>query len=81
MRMVLADIKGGDGVISKDTVAGGYGSRLRPSSRVTRIIARLKRGLHDLPSVHLAHAAALDVRVDRRPVRHEERLMDRLVSC
>ena len=28
MRIVLADLKGGDGFISKDTVAGGYGSRL-----------------------------------------------------
>ncbi|MEP6594282.1 MAG: hypothetical protein ABJC51_11345 [Acidobacteriota bacterium] len=45
MRIVLADIKGGDGFISKDTVAGGYGSRLRPFSRVTRIIARLKRAM------------------------------------
>ncbi len=59
MRIVLADIKGGDGFTSKDTVAGGYGSRLRPFSRVTRVIARLKQGFHDLPSVHLAYAAAL----------------------
>ena len=35
MRIVLADLKGGDGFISKDTVAGGYGSRLRPFSKVT----------------------------------------------
>ena len=30
MRIVLTDIKGGDGFTSKDTVVGGYGSRLRP---------------------------------------------------
>jgi hypothetical protein len=59
MRIVLADIKGGDGFISKDTVAGGYGSRLRPFSRVTQIIAALKRRFHDLPSVHLAYLAAM----------------------
>lgn len=59
MRIVLADLKGGDGFISKDTVAGGYGSRLRPFSKVTSVIARLKRGFHDLPSVHLGYAAAL----------------------
>jgi anaerobic magnesium-protoporphyrin IX monomethyl ester cyclase len=59
MRIVLADIKGGDGFISKDTVAGGYGSRLRPFSRVTEIVAGIKRRLHDIPSVHLAYAAAL----------------------
>jgi radical SAM superfamily enzyme YgiQ (UPF0313 family) len=59
MRIVLADIKGGDGFISKDTVAGGYGSRLRPFSRVTGVVAGIKRRLHDMPSVHLAYAAAL----------------------
>jgi anaerobic magnesium-protoporphyrin IX monomethyl ester cyclase len=59
MRIVLADLKGGEGFISKDTVAGGYGSRLRPFSKVTSVIAGLKRGFHDLPSVHLAYAAAL----------------------
>lgn len=59
MRIVLADIRGGEDVISKDTVVGGYGSRLRPFSRVTRVVARMKGALHDLPSVHLAYAAAL----------------------
>jgi len=59
MRIVLADISGGDGFVSKDTVAGGYGSRLRPFSRVTRVMATLKRGFHSMPSVHLAYAAAL----------------------
>jgi radical SAM superfamily enzyme YgiQ (UPF0313 family) len=59
MQIVLADLKGGDGFISKDTVAGGYGSRLRPFSRVTAVIARMKRGFHDLPSVHLAYTAAI----------------------
>jgi radical SAM superfamily enzyme YgiQ (UPF0313 family) len=59
MRIVLADIRGGDGFVSKDTVAGGYGSRLRPFSKVTRLVATVKRRFHDLPSVHLAYAAAL----------------------
>ncbi len=62
MRVVLADIKGGDDVISKDTVVGGYGSRLRPFSRVTHVVARTKSALHELPSVHLAYAAALAAR-------------------
>ena len=35
MRIVLADLKAADGFVSKDTVAGGYGSRLRPFSKVT----------------------------------------------
>lgn len=59
MRIVLADVRGGDGFVSKDTVAGGYGSRLRPFSKVTRVIASLKRRFHDLPSVHLAYVGAL----------------------
>ena len=59
MRIVLADPRGGSGFVSKDTVAGGYGSRLQPFSRVTAIVAGLKRHFHDLPSVHLAYAAAL----------------------
>src|SRR3954468_24783091 len=62
MRIVLADLKGGDGFISKDTVAGGYGSRLRPFSKVTRLVAGVKRRFHDLPSVHLAYVAALGSR-------------------
>ena len=62
MRIVLADIKGGDGFISKDTVVGGYGSRLKPFSKVTRVMARLKSGFHEMPSVHLAYIAALAAR-------------------
>ena len=59
MRIVLADVKGGDGFVSKDTVAGGYGSRLRPFSRVTAVICRMKRRFHDLQSIHLAYLAAI----------------------
>src|SRR6476660_8145806 len=59
MRVVLADVKGGEGFVSKDTVAGGYGSRLRPFSKVTRIYSSLKRRFHDVPSVHLAYLAAI----------------------
>src|SRR5262249_41755153 len=42
MRVVVADIEGTEGLTSKDTVVGGYGSCLRPFSRVTRVIAGLK---------------------------------------
>jgi radical SAM superfamily enzyme YgiQ (UPF0313 family) len=59
MRVVLADIESPEGFTTKDTVAGGYGSRLRPFSKVTRVIAGVKSALHRLPSVHLAYAAAL----------------------
>jgi radical SAM superfamily enzyme YgiQ (UPF0313 family) len=48
--------------VSKDTVAGGYGSRFRSFSRVTRIIYEVKRRLNALPSVQLGYIAALCAR-------------------
>src|SRR4029453_15307966 len=59
MRLVLADIESTEGLTSKDSVVGGYGSRLRPFSRVTRVIAGFKGAFLKLPSVHLAYAAAV----------------------
>jgi radical SAM superfamily enzyme YgiQ (UPF0313 family) len=59
MRVVLADLKSDRGFVSKDTVVGGYGSRLNPFSRVTSVIAYLKEQFHDVPSVHMAYAAAI----------------------
>ena len=53
MRIVLADLASTDGFVSKDTVVGGYGSRLRPFSRITTIICSMKRRLHAIPSVQL----------------------------
>ncbi len=68
MRIALADVKAADGFVSKDTVAGGYGSRLRPFSRVTSVICAFKQRLHDLPSVQLAYAAALATRAGHEVV-------------
>jgi radical SAM superfamily enzyme YgiQ (UPF0313 family) len=76
MRIVLADIKGGDGFISKDTVVGGYGSRLKPFTKVTGIIAHLKGGFHEMPSVHLAYAAALASRAGHDVVGSTGELVD-----
>ncbi len=59
MRVVLADIESKRGFVSKDTVVGGYGSRLDPFSRVTSVIAYLKKQYHDVPSVHMAYLAAI----------------------
>jgi len=59
MRVVLADLASDRGFVSKDTVVGGYGSRLDPFSRVTRIIASVKKQFHDVPSIHMAYAAAI----------------------
>src|SRR5690242_14133060 len=59
MRVVLADLKSDRGFTSKDTVVGGYGSRLDPFTRVTAVIAYCKQQFHDVPSVHMAYIAAL----------------------
>ena len=59
MRVVLADLKSDRGFVSKDTVVGGYGSRLDPFSRVTSVISYLKKQFHDVPSVHMAYIAAI----------------------
>ncbi len=59
MRVVLADLKSYRGFVSKDTVVGGYGSRLDPFSRVTTVMAYLKKKFHDVPSVHMAYIAAI----------------------
>jgi anaerobic magnesium-protoporphyrin IX monomethyl ester cyclase len=59
MRVVLADLKSTRGFVSKDTVVGGYGSRLDPFSRVTAVMAFLKKRFHDVPSVHMAYIAAI----------------------
>ncbi len=59
MRVVLADLKSDRGFVSKDTVVGGYGSRLDPFSRVTAVITYVKRQFHDVPSVHMAYVAAI----------------------
>src|SRR5258708_19990369 len=59
MRVVLADLKSYRGFVSKDTVVGGYGSRLDPFTRVTTVMAYLKKKFHDVPSVHMAYIAAI----------------------
>src|SRR3979490_2429268 len=59
MRVVLADLKGTNGFVSKDTVAGGYGSRLRPFSKTAALVCMVKRRLHAPPSVQMAYLAAL----------------------
>ena len=59
MRVVLADLKGTNGFVSKDTVAGGYGSRLRPFSRVAAIYSGVKRRIHAPTSVQMAYLAAI----------------------
>jgi radical SAM superfamily enzyme YgiQ (UPF0313 family) len=52
-------LKGRDGFVSKDTVAGGYGSRFKAFSRTTAWVHRFKSQYHYTPSVHLAYIAAI----------------------
>ena len=59
MRIVVADVASADGFVSKDTIVGGYGSRLRPFCKVTELMAAVKRRMHVLPSVQLGYIAAL----------------------
>src|SRR5882672_6287028 len=59
MRVLLADLASTRGFVSKDTVVGGYGSRLDPVSRVPTVMAYLKKKFHDVTSVHLAYIAAI----------------------
>jgi radical SAM superfamily enzyme YgiQ (UPF0313 family) len=62
MRVVLADLRGVDGFVNKDRVAGGYGNRLRPFSSTTRILVRFKRRAANYPSVQMAYLAAICAR-------------------
>jgi radical SAM superfamily enzyme YgiQ (UPF0313 family) len=52
-------LKGIGGLVTKDTVAGGYGSRLVPFSKVSRVVHYLKRRYINLPSVQMAYLAAI----------------------
>src|ERR1700751_5639500 len=59
MRVVLADLKSDRGFVSKDTVVGGYGSRLGPFTRGPFGIAHCQKKFNDVPSVHMAYLAAI----------------------
>src|SRR6516165_7040264 len=76
MRVVLADLKSDRGFVSKDTVVGGYGSRLEPFSRVTSVISYVKKQFHDVPSVHMAYVAAILARAGHEVKWTRGELMD-----
>jgi anaerobic magnesium-protoporphyrin IX monomethyl ester cyclase len=59
MRVILADLRASEGLVAKDTVAGGYGSRFVPFSRVTRVYCYFKRNRLDLPSIQMGYLAAI----------------------
>lgn len=59
MRIILADLKGHDGFVAKDTIAGGYGSRFRGSSWTTRLMERMLKVYNNVPSIQLGYLAAI----------------------
>jgi len=59
MRVVIADLKGRRGFVNKDTVVGGYGSRLEAFSRTTWWIERARRLFQNVPSIHSGYLAAI----------------------
>ncbi len=62
MRVILADLQGSQGLVAKDTVVGGYGSRMMPFSQVTRIYCHYKKRRLDLPSIQMGYLAAVFAR-------------------
>ena len=57
--IVLADLKAKSGFVNKDTVAGGYGSRFRADSVMTRVAMNLRRIFQNLPSIQIGYLAAI----------------------
>lgn len=57
--VVLADLRGRGGMVNKDTVAGGYGSRFRADSIWTRIAKNVRSVFLNLPSIHVGYLAAI----------------------
>ena len=57
--VVLADLRGQNGFVNKDTVAGGYGSRFRGDSFVTRLGVHLRGIFQNVPSIHVGYLASI----------------------
>ena len=57
--IVLADLKVKGGFVNKDTVAGGYGSRFRADSVMTRVAKNIRRVFQNLPSIQIGYLAAI----------------------
>jgi len=57
--VIIADLRGKRGSVSKDTVAGGYGSRFRGDSVVTRFAKNVRRVFLNVPSIHVGYLAAI----------------------
>jgi anaerobic magnesium-protoporphyrin IX monomethyl ester cyclase len=60
--IVLADLRAKGGSVTKDTVAGGYGSRFRGDSVTTRFAKNIRRVFLNLPSIQIGYLAAIFAR-------------------
>ena len=57
--IILADLRGKNGFVNKDTVAGGYGSRFRGDSFTTRLGEHVRGVFQNVPSIHVGYLAAI----------------------
>ncbi len=75
--VIIADLRAREGSVSKDTVAGGYGSRFIGDSVATRFLENVRRVFLNIPSIHTGYLAAIFARAghevivtqDDRPVK------------
>ena len=65
---ILADLKAEGGFVNKDTVAGGYGSRFRADSLMTRVAKNIRSIFQNLPSIQLGYVAAILARAGHKVV-------------
>ena len=57
--IILADLRAKGGIVDKDTVAGGYGSRFDGKSRTMRFVKNIRRVFINVPSIQIGYLAAI----------------------
>ncbi len=67
-QIILADLRGRDGYVNKDTVAGGYGSRFQGHSFMTRFEKNVRRIFQNVPSIHIGYLAAIFAEAGHRVI-------------
>src|SRR5262245_23476824 len=75
MRVVLAGLKGRDGFVNKDTIAGGYGSRFRGTTITTRLIEGFRNLYQNLPSIQLGYLATIFAQAGHEVVVTDEKVV------
>jgi len=76
MRILLADLMSKHGYVVKDTVVGGYGSRMSPFSKTTRLYCHFKRNFHQVPSVQMATIAGILAEAGHEVVATSDKLVE-----